>query len=281
MDDRFVVRPGERIATDGVIEIGSSAIDASLLTGESVPVEVGPGDEVAGATINAGGRLVVRATRVGRDTALAQIGRLVTEAQSGKAPVQRLADRISAVFVPVVIGLSVGTLGVLARQRRRCHVRLLSGGRRPDHRVPVRPRPRDPDGPARRHRPGCPARHPDQGARGAGVDPPGRHDRAGQDRNGDDWRDGPGRRRPRRGRGPRRGPAPRGRAGGRLRAPDRPRHRTSRPRGAGDPAGVRGLHQSRGPRRRGRRRWARGRRGPPGAPGRPGPRRQRVARRRA
>jgi Cu+-exporting ATPase len=109
--DRFVVRPGERIATDGVIEVGSSAVDASLLTGESVPVEVGPGDQVAGATINAGGPLVVRATRVGSDTALAQIGRLVTEAQSGQAPVQRLADRVSAVFVPVVIALSVGTLG--------------------------------------------------------------------------------------------------------------------------------------------------------------------------
>jgi Cu+-exporting ATPase len=109
--DRFVARPGERIATDGVVEIGSSAVDASLLTGESVPVEVGPGDEVAGATINAGGRLVVRATRVGSDTALAQIGRLVTRAQSGKAPVQRLADRISAVFVPIVIALSVATLG--------------------------------------------------------------------------------------------------------------------------------------------------------------------------
>ncbi len=109
--DRFVVRPGERIATDGVVEVGSSAVDASLLTGESVPVEVGPGDEVTGATINAGGRLVVRATRVGSDTALAQIGRLVTRAQSGKAPVQRLADRISAVFVPIVIALSAGTLG--------------------------------------------------------------------------------------------------------------------------------------------------------------------------
>ena len=107
---RFVVRPGERIATDGVVEEGSSAVDASLLTGESVPVEVGPGDAVAGATINAGGRLVVRATRVGADTALAQIARLVTEAQSGKAPVQRLADRVSAVFVPVVIALSVATL---------------------------------------------------------------------------------------------------------------------------------------------------------------------------
>jgi Cu+-exporting ATPase len=107
----FVVRPGEKVATDGVVEDGLSAIDQSLLTGESVPVEKGPGDEVAGATVNAGGRLVVRATRVGADTALAQIARLVTEAQNGKAPVQRLADRISGVFVPVVIALSVTTLG--------------------------------------------------------------------------------------------------------------------------------------------------------------------------
>ncbi|MFL5833480.1 MAG: heavy metal translocating P-type ATPase [Solirubrobacterales bacterium] len=109
--DRFVVRPGEKVATDGVVESGASAVDQSLVTGESVPVEVGAGDEVIGATINAGGRLVVRATRIGEETALAQIARLVTEAQSGKAPVQRLADRISAVFVPVVIGLAVATLG--------------------------------------------------------------------------------------------------------------------------------------------------------------------------
>jgi Cu+-exporting ATPase len=109
--DRFVVRPGEKIAADGVVIDGASAVDASLLTGESVPVEVGPGDAVTGATVNAGGRLVVRATRVGSDTALAQMARLVQAAQSGKAPVQRLADRVSAVFVPVVIGLSVATLG--------------------------------------------------------------------------------------------------------------------------------------------------------------------------
>jgi len=108
---RFVVRPGEKVATDGVVEEGRSAIDRSLLTGESVPVEVGPGEEVAGATVNAGGRLVVRATKVGADTALAQIARLVSEAQTGKAPAQRLADRISAVFVPAVIALSVATLG--------------------------------------------------------------------------------------------------------------------------------------------------------------------------
>jgi len=108
---RFVVRPGEKVATDGVIQEGSSAIDQSLLTGESVPIEKHPGDEVAGATVNAGGRLLVRATKVGSDTALAQIAQLVTDAQTGKAPVQRLADRISGVFVPVVIGLAMATLG--------------------------------------------------------------------------------------------------------------------------------------------------------------------------
>ena len=108
--DLFVVRPGEKIATDGVVVEGRSAIDQSLLTGEPVPVDVGPGDDVAGATVNASGRLVVRATRVGADTALSQIARLVAEAQAGKAPVQRLADRVSAVFVPVVIALSLATL---------------------------------------------------------------------------------------------------------------------------------------------------------------------------
>jgi Cu+-exporting ATPase len=109
--DRFVVRPGEKVATDGVVEAGTSAVDMSMLTGEPVPVEVSPGAEVAGATVNAGGRLVVRATRIGADTALAQIARLVEEAQTGKAPVQRLADRVSGVFVPVIIGLAVATLG--------------------------------------------------------------------------------------------------------------------------------------------------------------------------
>ncbi|ROS23892.1 Cu+-exporting ATPase [Cellulomonas sp. PhB150] len=108
--DEFAVRPGEKVATDGVVVSGASAVDASLLTGEPVPVDVGPGDEVTGATINRSGSLVVRATRVGEDTRLAQIGRLVTAAQTGKAPVQRLADRISAVFVPVVLVLALGTL---------------------------------------------------------------------------------------------------------------------------------------------------------------------------
>jgi Cu+-exporting ATPase len=111
VDDEFVVRPGEKVATDGVVVDGSSAIDASLLTGESVPVEVGPGDSVTGATVNAGGRLVVRATRIGADTALAQIARLVEDAQTGKAQIQRLADRVSGIFVPVVIALAVATLG--------------------------------------------------------------------------------------------------------------------------------------------------------------------------
>ncbi|MFG2173718.1 heavy metal translocating P-type ATPase [Streptomyces niveus] len=109
--DRFVVRPGEKIATDGTVTEGTSAVDASMLTGESVPVEVAPGDTVTGATLNAGGRLVVQATRVGSDTQLARMARMVEDAQNGKAAAQRLADRISAVFVPVVIALALGTLG--------------------------------------------------------------------------------------------------------------------------------------------------------------------------
>ncbi|BDX34355.1 carbonate dehydratase [Mycobacterium antarcticum] len=108
--DVFVVRPGEKIATDGVVTEGASAVDASMLTGESVPVEVRPGDRVTGATVNAGGRLLVRANRIGADTQLAQMARLVEEAQNGKASVQRLADRVSAVFVPIVLALSVATL---------------------------------------------------------------------------------------------------------------------------------------------------------------------------
>ncbi|AXU16537.1 heavy metal translocating P-type ATPase [Streptomyces clavuligerus] len=110
--DRFVVRPGEKIATDGVVVEGSSAVDASMLTGESVPVEVAPGDSVTGATLNAGGRLVVEASRIGADTQLARMAKLVEDAQNGKAAAQRLADRISGIFVPVVILLALGTLGV-------------------------------------------------------------------------------------------------------------------------------------------------------------------------
>ncbi len=108
--DRFVVRPGERVATDGVVEDGRSAVDRSMLTGEPLPVDVGPGDAVTGATVNADGRLIVRATRVGTDTALARIAALVDEAQSGKAPAQRLADRVSAVFVPIVMVIALATL---------------------------------------------------------------------------------------------------------------------------------------------------------------------------
>ena len=109
--DQFVVRPGERVATDGVIVAGHSALDASTVTGESVPVEVGPGDDVVGATVNTHGRLIIEATRVGADTQLAQVVRMVEAAQSGKAAVQRLADRVSAVFVPIVIAIAVATLG--------------------------------------------------------------------------------------------------------------------------------------------------------------------------
>ena len=108
--DEFVVRPGERIPTDGIVIDGESAVDRSMLTGEPLPEDTAPGDEVVGATINVSGRLVVRATRVGADTTLAQIARLVAQAQTGKAPVQRLADRVSAVFVPVVMAISVATL---------------------------------------------------------------------------------------------------------------------------------------------------------------------------
>ncbi|MFJ2835743.1 MULTISPECIES: heavy metal translocating P-type ATPase [Nocardia] len=109
--DEFIVRPGEKIATDGVVTEGSSAVDASMLTGESVPVEVGAGDAVTGATVNVGGRLLVRATRIGADTQLAQMAQLVEDAQTGKAQAQRLADKISGIFVPIVIALAVATLG--------------------------------------------------------------------------------------------------------------------------------------------------------------------------
>lgn len=111
VDDLFAVRPGEKVATDGIIVEGSSALDTSLLTGESVPVDAAPGDAVTGATVNTWGSLLVRATRVGSDTTLAQIGRMVAEAQAGKAPIQRLADKISGVFVPIVIVVSLLTLG--------------------------------------------------------------------------------------------------------------------------------------------------------------------------
>jgi Cu+-exporting ATPase len=134
--DVFVVRPGEKIATDGVVVEGDSAVDQSMLTGESMPVEVEPGEAVAGATINTYGRLVVRATKVGAETALAQIARLVAEAQAGKAPIQRLVDRISGVRPGVLVVPSAPRrLACDHRERWRC---LHSGSRRADHRPPVR-----------------------------------------------------------------------------------------------------------------------------------------------
>ena len=157
--DRFVVRPGEKVATDGVVEEGTSRRRPVAAHGRvGARSRSSPGDEVAGATVNAGGRLVVRATRVGADTALAQIARLVTDAQSGKAPVQRLADRVSGVFVPVVIGARRRDARLLARRRRVDRVRLHRRRRGADHRLPVRARPRDADRAARRHRPRRPAR---------------------------------------------------------------------------------------------------------------------------
>ena len=179
---------------------GTSAVDESLLTGESVPVEVGPGDAVTGATVNAGGRLVVRATRVGAETRLAQIARLVADAQSGKAddPAPRRPGRRR---------LRAGRhrprrrhARLLARQRRPGRHRRARRGRRADRRLPVRPRPRHADRPARRHRPGRAARRPHPGPRGARVDPAGRHRRARQDRHRHHRRDDGGRRgrRPRR-----------------------------------------------------------------------------------
>ncbi len=197
--EEFVVRPGEKIAADGIVTAGSSAVDTSMLTGEPMPAEVGPGDSVAGGCVNADGRLVVRATRVGADTQLAQLARLVAEAQAGKAPVQRLADRISAVFVPVVIAAAVVTLIAWLAAGQPAGSRVHGGGRRADHRVPVRDGPGHAHRPAGRHGARRPARHRDQGAGGAGVHPSRRHDRAGQDRDDHHRADepgGPGRRRP-------------------------------------------------------------------------------------
>ncbi len=255
--DEFVVRPGEKIATDGIVVTGTSAVDASMLTGESVPVEVGEGDAVTGATVNAGGRLVVRATRVGGDTQLAQMARLVEDAQSGKARVQRLADRVSAVFVPIAIAIAIGHPRRLARGRRAALGRVHRRRRGADHRVPVRARPRHPDRAARRDRAGSAARHPHQGPRGAGVHPHRRHGRARQDRHRHHRRHDPDRRRHRGGHRPRGAPAPRGRARGRVRAPRRPGDRARRRAGGRHAARSRGLHQRRGQGRAGGRRRAR------------------------
>ncbi len=183
--DLFVVRPGEKVATDGEVVEGFSAIDNSLVTGESVPVDVAAGTPVIGATLNTTGRLVVRATRVGRDTQLAHIARLVEEAQTGKARVQALADRISSVFVPTVLVLAALTLGTWLLRRGEPRLRRGGSGGRADHRLPVRARAGHADGTAGRHRPRCAAGHRDQGRGGARAHPRGRHHRPRQDRDGD------------------------------------------------------------------------------------------------
>lgn len=168
--DEFVVRPGEKIATDGEVVAGPSTVDESLLTGESVPIEVGPGSAVTGGTVNASGRLQVRACRVGAYTRLAHMARLVQDAQCGKAKVQRLTDRVSAVFVPVVIMLAVAILGVAGRWCR-CRDRNRRRRRGADHRVSLRPRPGHANGAAGRRRPRCAAGHPHQGTRSPGIHP--------------------------------------------------------------------------------------------------------------
>ena len=248
--DRFVVRPGEKVATDGVVEAGASAVDRSLLTGESVPVEVGPGADVAGATINAGGRLVVRATRVGADTALAQIARLVEAAQTGKAPVQRLADRVSGVFVPVVIALAVATLGFWLGTGESATFAFTAAVAVLIIACPCALGLATPTALLVGNGSRRPARPAHQGPGGPGVHPPGRHRRARQDRHGHDRRDGA------RGRSPSptgvdRDEALRlvGAARGGLRAPDRAgRSRGRRPSEGALPA-VEGFAQPPGPRR--------------------------------
>ena len=218
---------------------------------------------MTGATVNVGGRIVVRATRVGADTALAQIGALVTRAQSGKAPVQRLADRVAAIFVPVVIAIAVATLGfwIGAGETGVAFAAAVVGA---DHRLPLRARPRDADGAARRHRARRAARPAHQGSGDPRVDAPRRHDRARQDRHADEGPDvaAARRRRRRRGRGARAGARRRARA--RLRAPDRARDRDRRRASAGELATVERLRQRPRARRARRRRRPRGRRRPAG-----------------
>ena len=214
--ERFIVRPGEKVATDGVVEDGHSAIDMSMLTGESVPVEVGPGSDIAGATINAGGRLIIRATKIGSDTALAQIARLVTEAQTGKAPVQRLADRISGDLRADGVHDRFRDARLLARRRPERHVRVHRRGRGPDHRLPVCARARHADRADGRHRTWRAAWAADQGPGDPRIDPAHRHDRARQDRHRHHRSDDARRHRRRRGRRSRRGASACGRTRGRL-----------------------------------------------------------------
>ena len=254
--DEFVVRPGEKIATDGVVIAGRSAIDTALVTGESVPREVAAGDTVVGGTLDVGGRLVVRATRVGADTQLAQIIRLVERAQSGKAAVQRLADRVSG-------GSSrscscwLRRRSPAARVRIECARRVHGGDRGTDHCLPVRTWARDPNGPDGGHRARRAARRAGEGAGSAREHAPDRHGGARQDGDGHHRRDGPGRRRGRRSRPA----APDGR-GGRSgqRAPDRPGCRRRGPNAGRPAAGSDRVRQFGGTRRARAGRRCRGRR---------------------
>ena len=179
--DLFVVRPGERIAADGIVTTGSSAIDRSLLTGESTPLDVGPGDEVAGATVNLGGRLVVRAQRVGSETALARITALVEEAQVGEGSGAAARRPGGGGVRPDRARACRRHIRRVARERCRAGVRALGLGRRPDRRLPLRARAGDADRAPRRHRARRPAGHPDPWAGGARVDAADRHGGARQD----------------------------------------------------------------------------------------------------
>ena len=185
--DVVVVRPGEKIPVDGVVLEGRSAVDESMITGESIPVEKGPGDEVIGATINRTGSFRFRATRVGQDSVLAQIVRLVQEAQLSKAPIQRLADVVASYFVPAVIGIAALDVRHLARLRPDAgvHLRPAQRRRRADHRLPLRPRPGHADGHHGRHRQGRGERRPHPRRRGAGDGAPHQRHRLRQDRHAD------------------------------------------------------------------------------------------------
>ena len=179
--DLVRVRPGEKVPVDGVVTEGRSALDESMLTGESLPVDKEPGDTVIGATLNKTGSFVFRATKVGRDTTLAQIVRLVEQAQGSKAPMQRLADTISSYFVPVVLVLAAVTFAAWLVFGPFSGLRPHSHDRGPDHRLPVRPRPGHTDRDHGRHREGGRVRHPRPWRGSAGDDPQHRHDCARQD----------------------------------------------------------------------------------------------------
>ena len=234
--DRVVVRPGEVIAADGVVEFGESAVDTSVMTGESVPAEAAAGSAVTAGTVVVGGRVIVRATRTGEDTQLAHLIALVERAQADKSRIQRLADRICGVFVPLVLAasaltlagwLAVGCPGRAGGQRR---------AGRADHRLPVRAGPGDPGRAGGGLRAGRAAGHLHQGLPGAGGLPVGRHDRAGQDRHGHHRADGGDRGAARARHQPRGAAAPPGRGRGRLRASGRRCGQRRRASGAGGAA---------------------------------------------